>query len=273
MGYLKTAIVTGASTGIGRETALLLSKNGYFVYAVARSEDLLNEIKSDAITPIVLDVTDDDAVTACVDKVLEERGRIDLLVNNAGYAQLGTTECVSIEAIKRQFDVNLFGYIRFIQAVLPSMRNRQSGRIINVTSAVGKVSMPLFGWYAGTKHAIEAMSDALREEVRDFNIGVSIIEPGVIDTPFLPLQAQLLKEETPHDPAYNKLLNTLPKLVPERNAGAHPKVIGKVILKAAKARRAPIRVAAPMDSKAAIGSRRLLGDDLFFMGVRKAWKL
>ena len=273
MGSLKTAIVTGASTGIGRETALLLSKNGYFVYAVARSEELLNEIKSDVIQPIVLDVTDDEGVKATVEKVLEERGQIDLLVNNAGYAQLGAIECVALEAIKRQFDVNFLGYVRFIQAVLPAMRSQNRGHIINVTSAVGKVSMQLFGWYAGSKHAIEAMSDALREEVRDFNIGVTVIEPGVIDTPFLPNQAKLLKESTPHDPAYNKLLNALPNVVPERDAGVHPKVIGELILKTAQAEKAPIRKAAPMDAKMAIASRRILGDELFFKGLRKAWKL
>ena len=272
MDGLKTAFVTGASTGIGRETALLLAENGYFVYAAARSKKLLDEIKCDAIKPLVLDVTDDAAVKSSVDQVLEERGQIDLLVNNAGYAQLGTIECVSVDAIKEQFDVNLFGYVRFIQAVLPSMRERESGRIINVTSAVGKVSMPLFGWYAGTKHAIEAMSDALREEVREFNIGVSIVEPGLIDTPFLPKQSQLLKE-TPHDPDYEKLIASLPNVIPEQDAGAHPKVIGEAILKVAKARKAPIRVAAPMDAKAAIVSRRVLGDDLFFKGVRQLWKV
>ena len=269
----KVAIVTGASSGIGRETALLLADNGYFVYAVARRENLLNEIKCDNISPIALDVTDEAAVKASVEQVLVERGQIDLLVNNAGYAQLGAVECVSVEAIKKQFDVNLFGYVRYIQAVLPSMRARQSGRIINVASVVGKVSMPLFGWYAGTKHAIEAMSDALREEVRGFNVGVSVIEPGVIDTAFLPLQAKLLKEETPHDPAYESFLSGLFKMVPEKDAGAHPKVIGEVILKAAKAKKAPIRIAAPMDSKSFIMLRRVLGDGLFFMFVRQLWKV
>ncbi len=272
MSNRKIAIVTGASEGIGKEAALLLAENGYHVYAVARRQALLDEIKSDSISPIALDVSDTDAVDSAVKQVLSEQGKIDLLVNNAGFAQLGAIECVSLEAVQRQFDVNLFGYVRFMQAVLPAMRDNKSGRIINVTSAVGKISMPLFGWYAGTKHAIEAISDALREEVRPMGIGVSIIEPGLIDTPFLGNQTDLLAE-TPHDPAYDHLLERLPSVVPPRTGGVHPKVIAESILNVAQAKKPPIRVALPADSKSVITLRKMVSENMFFSIMRKTWKL
>ena len=268
----KIAIVTGASTGIGKETAILLAENDYYVFAIARRQKLLDEIKSDCIETIALDVTDDESVNAAVKHIQETKGRVDLLVNNAGFAQLGSIECVTLEAVKRQYDVNLFGYVRFMHAVLPGMRKQRSGRIINVTSAVGKVSMPLFGWYAGTKHAIEAITDALREEVRQFSIGVSLIEPGVIDTPFLSNQTKLLKQHTPHVDEYNNLLEALPGIVPEESGGVHPKVIAEAILEAAEAKNAPIRRALPADAVSAIQARRLLGDRVFFTGVRKMFK-
>ena len=161
----RIALVTGASSGIGRATAKLLAKNGYYVFAMARRMHRLEQIRSASIEPIRLDVTDADAIRAAVNHAMATKGRIDLLVNNAGYGQLGAIECVSMEAAHQQFEVNFFGYARFMQAVLPHMRAQKSGCIINITSILGKISIPGFGWYAASKHAVEALSETLRGEV------------------------------------------------------------------------------------------------------------
>ena len=178
----RVALVTGASSGIGKATAELLAKNDYYVFAMARRIDRLEQIRSENIEPICLDVTDSDAITTLVDHVMVTKGRIDLLVNNAGYGQLGAIECVSMKAAHRQFEVNVFGYARFIQAVLPHMRTQKSGCIINIASILGRISIPGFGWYAASKHAVEALSETLRGEVMKFVIRVVVIAPGLIKT-------------------------------------------------------------------------------------------
>ena len=189
----KIALVTGASSGIGRATARLLAKNDYYVFAAARRMPRLEQIRSEHIEPVRLDVMDEEAAQATVNHIMATKGRIDVLVNNAGYGQLGAIECVSMEAAHRQFEVNVFGYARFMQAVLPHMREQKSGCIINVVSALSRISVPGFGWYAASKHAIEALTDALRGEVMEFGIDVVLIAPGVIRTEFVPNQLRLLK--------------------------------------------------------------------------------
>lgn len=140
----------------------------------------LEEIRLDNIEPLCLDVTDPPAIAAAVSHVMATKGRIDLLVNNAGYGQLGAIESVSMEAAHEQFEVNVFGYARFMQAVLPHMRAQKSGCIINIASILGRISIPGFGWYAASKHAVEALSETLRGEVMEFGIHVIVIAPGLI---------------------------------------------------------------------------------------------
>jgi len=162
---LKIALVTGASSGIGRATAELLAANDYYVFAVARRMEKLEPMSCDQIEPIRLDVVDAEGIRLVVEHIIATKGRIDVLVNNAAYGQLGAIECVSMEAAHQQFEVNVFGYARFIQAVLPHMRYQKSGRIINITSILGRVPIPGFGWYAASKHAVEALSETLRGEL------------------------------------------------------------------------------------------------------------
>ena len=166
-----------------------------------------------------------------VDHILLSRGRIDVLVNNAGLGQLGTIECVSMEAALRQFDVNVFGYARFMQAVLPHMRKQKSGRIVNITSVMGRISTPGFGWYAASKHAIEAITDAVRGEVMEFGIEVVLIAPGLIKTEFVPKQLDLLKTVA-HPPAYRKLLDGVHTLLVDEPKAPGPEIIAKAVLDA-----------------------------------------
>ena len=180
----KVVLITGTASGFGKATAEKLVKKGYIVYGgdiQVEANKYLNKIGGHAL---VMDVTKNDQVKAGVQKVISEQGRIDVLINNAGYGSYATIENIGIDELHNQFEVNVFGYARLQQAVLPHMRKQKSGRIINVSSVVGEVSTPMLGWYAATKHAVEAMSDALRQEVKQFNIDVVKIQPGAVNTGF-----------------------------------------------------------------------------------------
>jgi NAD(P)-dependent dehydrogenase (short-subunit alcohol dehydrogenase family) len=177
-------VITGASSGIGHAVAMQLLAGSATVYVVAPGDETMSDLVAAGAHALPLDVRDDQAVTAAVARVIAERGHIDILFNNAGYGQFGLVECVPIEDIRRQFDVNVFGYARFIQAVLPHMRRRRSGRIINTSSVCGHITMAGMGWYAASKHAVRAMTESLRLEVREFGIHVVAIEPGAVATGF-----------------------------------------------------------------------------------------
>lgn len=263
----RIALVTGASSGIGKATAELLADNGYYVFAMARRMDRLEQIRAQNLEPICLDVTDAEAIRAAVSHVITTKGRIDVLVNNAGFGQLGAIECVTMEAAHQQFEVNVFGYARFIQEVLPHMRTQKSGCIINITSILGKISIPGFGWYAASKHAVEALSETLRGEVIKFGIQVVAIAPGLIKTEFAAKELELLKT-VDHPSAYQKLLTALPRLLADEPKAPEPGIIAKAVLKAATASFPPIRHALPADSKTAVISRWFLGGRLFDWAVR-----
>ena len=178
----RVALVTGASSGIGAQTALLLQAAGFAVYAVARRVERMQPLASQGVRTLSMDVTEDSSVTAGLEKIIAETGRIDVLVNNAGYGSYGSVEDVPIEEARRQFEVNVFGLARLIQLAVPHMRAQGSGRIINVSSIGGKIYEPLGGWYHAAKFAVEGLSDSLRIELRPFGIDVVIIEPGPILT-------------------------------------------------------------------------------------------
>lgn len=178
----KVILITGASSGIGYDTATRLAKQGHKVYGAARRMDKMLPLKELGVTPIQMDVTDDASMIAGVNAILEAEGRIDVLVNNAGYGYLGAAENVSMEEARRQIEVNVFGLARLTQLMLPNMREQGSGRIINVASMAGKMALGFGTWYNVSKYAVEAFSDALRMEVRPFGIDVVIIEPGGIKT-------------------------------------------------------------------------------------------
>src|SRR6476620_4868719 len=258
----KIALVTGASSGIGRATARLLVKNGYYVFAAARRMARLEQIRSHYIEPVRLDVMDEEAVLATVNHIMATKGRIDVLVNNAASCQLGAIECVSMEAAHHQFEVNVFGYARFMQAVLPHMREQKSGCIINIVSALSRISIPGFGWYAASKHAIEALTDALRGEVMKFGIDVVLIAPGLIKTEFVPNQLRLL-DTIAHPAAYEKLVAGAHQIVSHEPRCPGPEIIAQAVLDAITTSNPPLRHALPLDSKMAVVARWLLGPRLF----------
>lgn len=178
-----TALVTGCSSGIGRATARALEAEGFRVYATARREADLSELQGEGIETTALDVTDARETTAAIERVLEDTGGLDLLVNNAGYAQLGPIEDVPVARVRRQFDVNVFGPHRLARAALPHMRE-SGGRIVTISSAAGLVSFPGGGVYSGAEAAKEAMTDALRAEVEPFDVEAVLVEPGPVKTEF-----------------------------------------------------------------------------------------
>ena len=207
---MPTALITGTSTGIGLETAIAFARKGYRVFAGLRSPakaSLIQKAIGEGL-PIVmvqLDVDNDDSVEDAVSDVLAHAGSIDVLVNNAGIGKRGAIELLSIKASKAMFETNYFGAIRMMRAVLPGMRARCSGAIVNVTSLCGRVSIPLHGHYTASKYALEAASEALAGEMRPFGVRVAIIEPGVILTPIFTKGESVIDPSTPYLAAINRL--------------------------------------------------------------------
>lgn len=260
---MKTVLITGASAGFGKRVAEKLLDDGYTVYAAARRVDKMKDLEQKGAHVLRMDVTDTESVEAAVSQLIEEQGRIDVLFNNAGYGSYGTIECIPLEEIQRQYDVNVFGMARLIKAILPHMREKRSGLIINTASIVGHVSTPVLGWYASTKHAVEAMSDALRMEVKHLGIDVVMIEPGAVKTEFDEVAfATLDKLEHPED--YKALVAAFRKFSENMYAKCPgPENTADAVLKAIKAKRPKFRYATTTDAKVLPKVRRLLGDRLF----------
>lgn len=258
----KVALVTGASSGIGEATALKLSGLGYTVYAVARRVDRMRTLANAGIRVLAMDVTDDASMRAAVDKIVVQSGHIDVLVNNAGYGSYGAVEDVPMEEARAQFEVNVFGAARLIQLVLPHMRARRAGRIINITSMGGKIHTPLGGWYHGTKFALEALSDCLRMEVQPFGIDVVVIEPGGIKTEWAGIAADKLLDVSGKGPYAGQAEATAVAMVSEASTRMQspPQLIADTIAKAVSARRPRTRYVAGFGAKPLIFLRRLLSD-------------
>ncbi|MFK0074727.1 oxidoreductase [Arthrobacter woluwensis] len=268
----KTALVTGASSGIGESTARKLQSLGFTVYGAARRMDRLEKLAQDGIRPLELDVTDDRSMQDGIARIVEETGRIDVLVNNAGYGSYGALEDVDIDEGRRQFEVNVFGAIRLAQLALPHMRAQRSGTIVNITSMGGKLHTPLGGWYHGTKFALEALSDCLRIEVAPFGINVVIIEPGGIATEWGGIAADHL-ESTVGSGVYEKQAAAVAKsLRSEANANRNspPSVISDAIGKAVAAQRPKTRYAVGFGAKPLIAARKTLSDRQFDALITRA---
>jgi NAD(P)-dependent dehydrogenase (short-subunit alcohol dehydrogenase family) len=226
--------------GIGKETALTLIKRGHVVYGAARRVDMMQDLVEAGGHAISMDVSEDAQIKAAVEKVVSEQGRIDVLINNAGFGLHGPVEDVSIENAKRQFDVNLFGVAALTKEVLPFMRKQASGTIINVSSVNGKVHLPYGAWYVASKHALEGWSDCLRLEVEPFGIKVSIVEPGAIKTDYFKntAGAKNPSDVTSNDSPYKANFDTVMKNITNYNeqSGASPSVIASTILTASESK-------------------------------------
>src|SRR5213083_1227713 len=180
----KAVLITGCSSGIGRATAQRLAGSGWTVYATARRPESIADLEAAGCRTLALDVTDEASMSAAVRAVEEAEGAVGVLVNNAGYSQSGAVESVPIDRVRRQFETNVFGLVRMCQLVLPGMRRQGWGKIVNISSMGGRLVFPGGGFYHATKFAVEAISDALRFEVKGFGVGVTIVEPGLIKTEF-----------------------------------------------------------------------------------------
>lgn len=198
----RVALITGCSSGIGRATAVHLARAGWLVYATARRKSSIADLEAEGCRILQLDVTDEASMRESVATIEAEHGAVGALVNNAGYSQSGAIETVSPERIRAQFETNVFGPARLIQLVLPAMRARRSGRIVNVSSMGGRLVFPGGGYYHATKYAIEALSDALRFEVSGFGIQVSVIEPGLIRSSFGEVASHSMDSDTLADDPY-----------------------------------------------------------------------
>ncbi|AGN18770.1 short chain dehydrogenase [Corynebacterium glutamicum MT] len=268
----KVALVTGASSGIGESTARKLQSLGFTVYGATRRTERLQKLASDGIHPLEMDVTDDESMKARIAKILADSGRIDVLVNNAGYGSYGAIEDVSIDEGGRQFEVNVFGAMALTRLVLPHMRKQKSGTIVNITSMGGKIYTPLGGWYHGTKFALEALSDALRLEVAQFGIDVVVIEPGGIATEWGGIAADNL-DAVSKDSAYKRQADAVSKSLRSEansNRNSPPSVVADAIGKAVTARHPKTRYAIGFGAKPLIAARNILTDRQFDAVITRA---
>jgi len=250
----KTVLVTGASAGIGYATAELLLRSGYKVFAGARRVEKMRGLEALGGRTFRLDVTEELSLKSALDEVLKDGGRLDVLINNAGYGAHGAVEDVPLDEARRQFEVNLFSLARLTQLALPHMRGAGGGTIINISSIAGKISMPTGGWYHASKHAVESYSDALRLEVAQFGIKVIIIEPGPIRTEW-DNTALVNLEKYSGAGAYGPLVKRLTEKFRAgyRSGAPGPEVVAEVILKALRARRPAARYPVPFSARGGFG--------------------
>jgi NAD(P)-dependent dehydrogenase (short-subunit alcohol dehydrogenase family) len=258
-------LITGASSGIGEETAKLLLTAGYTVYAGARRLDRMKPLADAGARLLALDVTDDASLTAAVDTVLHEVGRIDVLINNAGYGSYGALEDVPPEEARRQFDVNIFGLARLTQLVLPTMRAQRSGRIVNISSIGGRFGEAYGSWYHATKFAVEGLSDSLRMELHPFGIDVVIIQPGATHSEWDKIARDSLIKYSGDGP-YREPAASHAKMMEVGHQGsipAPPSVVAKTIVQAVQSRKPKTRYATGGFAGTMLFMRRVLSDRAF----------
>lgn len=261
----KTALVTGASSGMGKEIARRLMADGFFVYAAARQVDKMADLAQQGARVLEMDVSDERLVKAAVDTILSEAGGVDVLVNNAGFGLYGPVEEVSIDEARYQFEVNVFGAARLTQLLLPAMRERRFGTIVNITSMGGKIYTLLGAWYHATKHALEGWSDSLRLELAPFGIRVVVVEPGLIETGFGDVVAKGLLARSGQGP-YSHLTQAVAKSTQDaygHGRGTHPDVIAGVVSRAVSAAKPRTRYVAGAYAKPMIAIRKWFGDRMF----------
>jgi NAD(P)-dependent dehydrogenase (short-subunit alcohol dehydrogenase family) len=271
----RPVLITGCSTGIGRATAERLADDGWNVHATARRLEAIEELGKRGCKTGELDVTDEHSMENAVAEV-EKDGPIGALINNAGYSQSGAIETIPMDSVRRQFETNVFGLMRMCQLVLPSMRGAGSGKIVNLSSMGGKLTFPGGGVYHATKHAVEALSDALRFEVKEFGIDVVVIEPGLIVTEFGETAAGSLDEVDEHGP-YVKFNADLAKVTAEAykggmaRFGAGPEAVAKTISKAITTRRPSTRYKVTPSARVVMGMRKLMTDRMWDRFVRSQY--
>jgi NAD(P)-dependent dehydrogenase (short-subunit alcohol dehydrogenase family) len=264
----RAALVTGCSSGIGRATAERLAAGGWTVYATARRPETLAGLEARGCRTLALDVTDEGSMRAAVAAVEGAHGAVGALVNNAGYSQNGAVETVPIDKVRAQFETNVFGLVRLCQLVLPAMRRARAGRIVNLSSMGGRLVFPGGGFYHATKYAVEALSDALRFEVKGFGIDVILIEPGLIRTSFGETSVAGVAEAGEQMSDYAQFNAHVARATesayepsgPVGRLGGPPEAVAKVIEKALSARRPRARYTVTPSAKLLIAQRAVLPD-------------
>jgi NADP-dependent 3-hydroxy acid dehydrogenase YdfG len=262
----KAVLITGCSTGIGRATAERLAEKGWTVYATARRPESIADLEAKGCKTLALDVTSEQSMRDAVAQVEAAEGAVGVLVNNAGYSQSGAVESVNLDDIRRQFETNVFGLVRMCQLVLPGMRRQHFGKIVNVSSMGGKMTFPGGGIYHGTKHAVEAISDALRFEVRDFGVDVIVIEPGLIKTQFGEAAVTSINEGTASNGAYGDFNAAVASATagayegPLARLGGGPDDVARKIEKAISRRKPRTRYPVTPSARMIMGIRKLLPD-------------
>jgi NAD(P)-dependent dehydrogenase (short-subunit alcohol dehydrogenase family) len=260
----RAVLITGCSSGIGEATAIKLKQAGWTVYATARRPETLIELERGGCRTLALDVTDETSMEQAVRVVTDHEGAVGVLINNAGYSQSGAVETISPEDVRRQFETNVFGLIRMSQLVLPGMRAQRWGKIVNIGSMGGRLTFPGGGLYHATKYAVEAISDAMRFEVRGFGVDVILIEPGLIVTRFG--ESAHASVATPEDGPYadfNRHVGQTTENVykgPMAKLGGPPEKVAETIAKALTAKKPKARYPVTPSAHLAITQRRLLPD-------------
>jgi NAD(P)-dependent dehydrogenase (short-subunit alcohol dehydrogenase family) len=267
----RAVLITGCSSGIGRATAERLAADGWKVYATARRPESIADLVEKGCKTLALDVLDESSMQSAVQTVAEGEGAIGVLVNNAGYSQSGAVEAVPLDAVRRQFETNVFGLIRMCQLVLPGMRDQHWGKIVNIGSMGGKVTFPGGGLYHATKYAVEALSDALRFEVRGFGVDVIIIEPGLIVTNFGETAAGSVGSAEGPYAEFNRAVAQKTEAAyrgPLAKLGGGPETVANTIAGALKADRPKPRYPVTPSAHLLINQRRLTPDRLWDLAMR-----
>jgi NADP-dependent 3-hydroxy acid dehydrogenase YdfG len=263
----KAVLITGCSTGIGRATAERLAGAGLPVYATARRPESIEDLKESGCKTLALDVTDEESMRAAVEQVEQAEGAVGALVNNAGYSQSGAVESLKLDDVRKQFETNVFGLLRMCQLVLPGMRRQHYGRIVNLSSMGGKLVFPGGGAYHATKFSVEAISDAMRFEVKGFGVDVAVIEPGLIKTEFGTAATGSIETGTTRDGPYAKFNEAVAKTTteayesgPMARFAVGPDAVAAAIEKAITSRRPRPRYKVAASARVMLGLRALLPD-------------
>ena len=271
----KVAIVTGSSTGIGYETSLILARNGFLTYATMRnlnkSEDMKLTVAKENLPIQIkqLDVTEDLSVKNAIQEISSETGRIDVIVNNAGYGLNGAFEDLAMDEVKAQYETNVYGLMRTTQAVLPIMRKQKSGTIVNISSGAGRFGFPGGSAYVSTKFAVEGLSESMSYELEPFGIKVVIVEPGVIRTNFMDGLVVAKKSQDPNSP-YSQIMQKIATGFEEmmKNASS-PDLVAKVVLNAIRDKNPSLRYLAGNDVEAWLGGNRKIADEELYKMMKQ----
>ncbi len=267
------ALITGCSSGIGRATAERLQRDGFTVYATARRPETLTDLEAGGCKTLALDVTDEDSMAAAVKAVTDAEGGVGVLVNNAGYSQSGAVESVPLDQVRRQFETNVFGLIRMCQLVLPGMREQGAGKIVNIGSMGGRLTFPGGGLYHATKYSVEAISDALRFEVKGFGVDVILVEPGLIVTNFGEVASASVGVSGDAGPYtdWNRKVGRITEGAykgPMSKLGAGPDKVADTIAKAVTSKRPKARYPVTASAHLMINQRKFTPDRLWDVMMR-----